>query len=1262
MGLLEDYYRDVVSIERKPPPRPNKKLPKRAKIKLSKLSREGLRPLTRADEALGARIKPRVLTAIPATRNNQEEDSIVKFKVAWRESSGNRLSLPLTAAVSQRHSPKKASPFGIESQSHFFPLQLLQRPLVNISKWTLLATDDTFAKIAAHNIRLRNLRARNALEGRPDAFTEDETTSIIANGIEDLTDQGLVAIAKAVHQLEVLEIASATKVSDAGMRTLALSCSTLTSLNVSGCTGIAGAGLGAISDHCPKICRLSVAQCSHLDEWVLVRLFYKFEHLTHLDLAGCTQVTDTTLKTLAYQCRRITFLDLSHCLSVSDSGVVDIAQYCTRLETLLVASPKGSVNERITDIACLSLGEHCHELQVLNVSGCTFVSDVGVAWLVQGCCRLESLDTTHCFKLTDESLRAIGAGAPRLHTLQIGHAKNVSDVGLRFVAEGCPGLAVLGLRQLYLVSDGAKRNFGLEGLQAIAKTCSRLTEIDLAGCFQVIEVRGTHAIKNLMRPKRALKSLGAGCPRLLKVNLQGCYNATADGIGHLLHGCPRLETLNIANVQHVSNAVLADIARSCTHLKELVLSHCDRISDSGLRSLGRIADQLVLLNISGCHQVTDAGLMAFIGAIRLPTPALSHLILDGCPSVTDDFVNQLAFACPALLTLSMHGCGMSSRALSALKSSWKYTVFRSTASELGVFPAHRAKERRHIDVAGQLILAAIKIQAPPLLGTARNIEVECISYAQVTRRRCFRACRNKKQAQTQYDALVEKRLTELAIFVQRQFRATRRARLAKVAFAARVRYSKKLHRAAVAVQRRWRGIAGRQKFRLARAAKKAHDAAQEESATQLQALLRGRKARQEAARQRQQEIERAANEHAAATKLQSLFRQRLARRQLEQRRDYFALLNRSAVKMQCAWRARQGRNFLGVLRMAKRRRDEEAAATYIQQRWMARKHYLNRVWEAELRRRAHQSHVAAANRLKLWWGHVLEFRAARAQLDALLALRRRDEAMVFWAAQLVQSHFRRHQARRELMRRKEAARTSWKQMIDAENSLGRGAGAPYYYNQLNGDVRWRMPSAILTAQPQPRCDQCEIAGIAELECAHCGEYFCPTCSERIHGHGKRQNHWQRKLYNYYRRRVDYGDGDFPSWWPTEFEQDAMRPWNFIEGVPRDGYDALVQWIADENHRLFLLHHARHPTPDEPVVEETAPKAPPDAPLVKVRAVNEDSRGNLIVFKPIGAADSTDTVVTVDVPHDFDPDYGTRTKRRKRRKPLVARQKQILHRD
>jgi hypothetical protein len=66
----------------------------------------------------------------------------------------------------------------------------------------------------------------------------------------------------------------------------------------------------------------------------------------------------------------------------------------------------------------------------------------------------------------------------------------------------------------------------------------------------------------------------------------------------------------------------------------------------------------------------------------------------------------------------------------------------------------------------------------------------------------------------------------------------------------------------------------------------------------------------------------------------------------------------------------------------------------------------------------------------------------------------------------------------------------------------------------------------------------------------------------VHGHGKRREHARRKLFNFYDIRCDYGDGEFPSVWPSELEQDLVRGFDFVAMQPTDGYDATLALIAN----------------------------------------------------------------------------------------------------
>ena len=108
-------------------------------------------------------------------------------------------------------------------------------------------------------------------------------------------------------------------------------------------------------------------------------------------------------------------------------------------------------------------------LKKLNLNGCEMVTDAGLSWLAKGCVGLEWIDMTNCAKVTNGGMRCIGEGCPDLQHIVLAHLKRVTDVGLRFLVQGCSKLKYLNATGVFLLSDGMKRDFGFEGLQALGR-------------------------------------------------------------------------------------------------------------------------------------------------------------------------------------------------------------------------------------------------------------------------------------------------------------------------------------------------------------------------------------------------------------------------------------------------------------------------------------------------------------------------------------------------------------------------------------------------------------------------------------------------------------------------------------------------------------------------------------------------------------------------------------------------------------------------
>jgi hypothetical protein len=650
-------------------------------------------------------------TAAGELASNQEDPTPSSH--AAQRPTGKPVALEQLAQMILPRGPDQATTNALGATLTDVPLQLLQGARVDLRRWSVIVSDRTLRRIAAHNHRIsrtshkaRKLQA--LLPGqRRDSFLlrqhegdelsssysdarSQTTEALLLTGADSITDAGLAAIALAVPKLQELAIAGAVRITDAALRVLGEYCPHLQRLDVSALSGVRGAGLAALVDHCgASLTHLGLANCPQLGDWVLRRCLYAAPSLAYLNLSHCPQVSDALIETLAAQCPLLRKLELNGCLQVSDRGVVRIARHSPRLEHIALDRPIGvRGGEQLTDSSCAALGDFCPKLRVVSLAGSSALTDAGVQWLASSCPQLTRLDLTGAIGLTDATCAALGAGCSELRVLRINGVKGVSDVGLRLLAAGCTKLELLHAANLYLVSDGSNRDFGLEGLRAIASRCPEIQDLNLSGCFQLQE--------------RALVAIGASCPALRRLSLQACPDITLAAVTAVLRGCQRLTRLDLSGVRRCDDRMVRAVARYGGSIAQLVLAGCDRVGDTGIRWLAAVrADQLELLDLTGCRLISDAGVNALCDALQ--RPKLAHLVLADCPLVTQDPIARLAFACPQLLTLSVHGCRVSARVLQSLSSSWPFGELRlppagttGSNAQVGIFPAPRAKNKRYV--------------------------------------------------------------------------------------------------------------------------------------------------------------------------------------------------------------------------------------------------------------------------------------------------------------------------------------------------------------------------------------------------------------------------------------------------------------------------------------------------------------------------------------------------------------------------------------
>lgn len=205
----------------------------------------------------------------------------------------------------------------------------------------------------------------------------------------------------------------------------------------------------------------------------------------------------------------------------------------------------------------------------------------------------------------------------------------------------------------------------------------------------------------------------------------------------------------------------------------------------------------------------------------------------------------------------------------------------------------------------------------------------------------------------------------------------------------------------------------------------------------------------------------------------------------------------------------------------------------------------------ELRIYAANRDAAATVFSKMWRGREarLELKELKAQRDEAVRLRVRTE---YNAINKIQALYRGNKGREYFDSAMKQKKGKWKELMDDETQKR------FFYNKLTGEIRWRMPQDLLDLIPRPVCDNCERFE-AGVECGVCNEFFCHACWDQVHAGGRRKDHEFRAMFDYYNKRIDYGDGNYPCKWPSEVMQDDIQGWMLRVAPMRNPTNQIGDW-------------------------------------------------------------------------------------------------------
>ncbi|KFO37581.1 dynein regulatory complex subunit 6 isoform X2 [Fukomys damarensis] len=399
-------------------------------------------------------------------------------------------------------------------------------------------------------------------------------------------------------------------------------CKNLQELNVSDCPTLTDELMRHISEGCPGILYLNLSNTAITNRTLRLLPRY-FHNLQSLSLAYCRKFTDKGLQylNLGNGCHKLIYLDLSGCTQISVQGFKNIANSCSGIIHM-------TMNDMptLTDNCVKALVEKCQCITSVVFIGSPHISDC--AFNALSTCSLRKIRFEGNKRITDASFKFIEKNYPNISHIYMADCKGITDGTLTSLSP-LKQLTVLNLANCIRIGDMGLKQF-LDGPSSI-----KIRELNLSNCVHLSDV--------------SLVKLSERCSNLNYLSLRNCEHLTDQGVEYIVN-LFSLVSLDLSGTV-ISNEGLIALSRH-KKLKELSLSDCCKITNVGIEAFCKSSMILEHLDVSYCPQLSDE----IIKALAIYCISLTSLSIAGCPQFTDSAIELLSAKCHYLHILDISGC------------------------------------------------------------------------------------------------------------------------------------------------------------------------------------------------------------------------------------------------------------------------------------------------------------------------------------------------------------------------------------------------------------------------------------------------------------------------------------------------------------------------------------------------------------------------------------------------------------------------------
>lgn len=335
----------------------------------------------------------------------------------------------------------------------------------------------------------------------------------------ELTSRTLLAVSRALKDLQHLSICGDWKITDEGVAEL-VSLASLRNLELSECTHLTGAPLvkGLSGPTAAQLERLVVRSCTGIRDAEVSSLAQLCGGtLRELDLTSCVYLTDLSLSAIATYLQGLVVLRLASCKEITDWGLLGREAPPREREPEVETGP--SFTRTFGNMGFFRPPKSPFPMRPPPLEPTPPTEQRGASLL--SLCRLQELDLSACCLLTDISITQV-LRHPELQRLSLSQLPEISDASLTAVARHCPSLTSLSLSHCGRITDA--------GITRATPLLARLQHLSLSHCENITD--------------RSLWCLVQHCRRLRTLDISVCKGISMTSVDRLHSHLPFLENIN----------------------------------------------------------------------------------------------------------------------------------------------------------------------------------------------------------------------------------------------------------------------------------------------------------------------------------------------------------------------------------------------------------------------------------------------------------------------------------------------------------------------------------------------------------------------------------------------------------------------------------------------------------------------------------------------------------------------------------------------